>query len=165
MDIEFCQAIYNNNVNCHYRAKHNGYCGIHASQCTDKTDINFCQGLTKCGKNCRKIVKYGNFCSTHKHSEKPDNFHISLYEPDVEWPDMNSVLYLVKKCNSGKDLDKRMKYIDENVHNYYFIFVIRLFHKLYIFVFLSTLKSSIFFEILLVSIFLTISFNSLNDLK
>jgi hypothetical protein len=120
MDIEFCQAIYNNNVNCHYRAKHNGYCGIHISQCTDKTDINFCQGLTKCGKNCRKVVKYGNFCSTHKHSEKPDNFHISLYEPDVEWPDMKHVLYFAKKCNNGKELDKRMKCIDENVNIYYY---------------------------------------------
>jgi hypothetical protein len=117
MDTEVCQAImktyYNGNSKCHYRAKYNGYCGIHCCKNTDKTDINLCHGITKSGKNCRKIVKYGNFCSSHKHTEKHDNFHISLYEPDIEWPYMKKIFQFIRKYNNGKDLDKCMKNIDQ----------------------------------------------------
>jgi hypothetical protein len=119
---DICKAImentYNGNSKCYFRAKYNGYCGKHCSQ-AEGIELNFCKGITKCGVNCKKIVKYGQFCNIHKHSEKPDNLQFLLYEPDVEWPYLENVLHWVKKCNNGKDLDKRIKYINETVNMYY----------------------------------------------
>jgi len=101
-----CTAITRGGNVCTNVAKHGTFCGIHR---TDKSNI--CQGITKCGNSCRRTVKRGQFCNVHLFPEEPDHdwAELSLYKPDVNWPNMKQVMHHISKQSSGKELGSLME--------------------------------------------------------
>jgi hypothetical protein len=90
---------------CTFTAKYNDdddgtcplWCGIHRTN--KPAPKNLCQGLTKEGKKCTHPVKRGQFCNIHLVPKQPDHDYseLKLYNPDINWPSMSSVLNCVKK--------------------------------------------------------------------
>jgi len=122
-----CQAIYKHypHSQCRLNAKYNDdnddgtspvYCGCHR---TNKPEpAKRCEGITKEGKKCTHPVKRGQFCYRHIIPEHPEHdwLELTLYKPDVNWPDMGLVLNGVKKVKTGKDL---ARVIEMYNHAYY----------------------------------------------
>jgi len=111
-----CQAIcksYSYEHQCLNSAKYNDdnddgtspvYCGCHRTNKPGRK--NLCQGITKEGKQCTHPVKRGQFCYRHIIPEQPDHdwLELTLYNPDINWPNMGNILSSVKKVKSGKEL-------------------------------------------------------------
>ena len=77
--------------------------------------------MTKTGKKCTHPVKRGQYCSRHVIPEHPDHDYaeLRLYNPDVNWPWMDTILDRVKKCKSGKELDEKiLTYKKYNIETY-----------------------------------------------
>jgi hypothetical protein len=104
--MTLCQAVYKSypHSQCCLNAKFGDFCGNHRIDKPEKT--NLCQGITKKGKKCTQPVKRGHFCHFHIIPEQPDHdwSELRLYNPDINWPNMSSVLYNVKKVKNGKEL-------------------------------------------------------------
>jgi len=60
-------------------------------------------------------VKRGTLCGIHLISEKPDHdwYELRLYNPDVGWPDISTVLSRVKKVKNGKDFHRKIKLLEQ----------------------------------------------------
>lgn len=88
---------------CKNNARCEGFCGVHNKSASMS---NLCQGITKCGLKCTQPVKRGTICNRHLIPEQPDHdwFELKLYNPDINWPSMISILNRVKKVKSGKEL-------------------------------------------------------------
>ena len=109
MSSDYCKALTRasgESERCKNKAKYGEFCKIHK-----EVDKNICQGITKCGETCHNPVKRGQLCNRHVLQEQPDHdwFELSLYVPDVHWPDMVTVLRDVKKVKTGKDLAVHIK--------------------------------------------------------
>jgi len=115
-NIKFCVAttkvvnwhtgIYNT---CKNSAKFGEFCGIHKEKEIKETVKKVtCMGITKCGKQCQKPPQFGEFCSIHMYTEPPDHdwSEFKLYNPDINWPYIRSILCYVKKVKNGKELGK-----------------------------------------------------------
>ncbi len=105
--MSICQAIMRSGNPCWQNAKYGTFCGRHNPE-KPVIEHKTCQGITKCGDKCKKIIKFGDVCNAHLHSEVPDNFQLSLYQPDVNWPNMWLIQHKVKKFNNGKDLNNHI---------------------------------------------------------
>jgi hypothetical protein len=106
----YCQVITKRGNPCGNSAKFGKFCGCHSPE-----NIITCSGITKSGAKCKHVIKFGEFCSIHLNCEiKPDNFQLSLYHPDVDWPYMSQVSSRVKKFNNGKSLNDRIDIVINN---------------------------------------------------
>jgi hypothetical protein len=106
-----CCTFNTDKWKCFNIAKYDGFCGIHR---IDKP--NLCQGITKCGKGCRRSVKRGQFCGFHLIPEEPDHdwVELSLYKPDVNWPNMKYVLRHVSKQKNGAQVNNLIEELNRD---------------------------------------------------
>ena len=115
---DICQAITKGwqKEPCKNPAKYGVYCGVHRKCKPDPKNI--CEGICKSGKKCTNPVKRGQFCHLHIIPEQPEHDweELKLYNPDINWPSMSSILNLVKKVKNGRQL---AEVIDRYTSSYY----------------------------------------------